>query len=397
MKGKFFYFALSLSLLMAFLRPVQANMNKHPTIDIAVGLENFDFQPLFEEFSAKTGIKVNILAFNNNQLKSELLLYADALQLPDAVIIPSDYMGLSELQFSVVPPSWLSNKLAPKVVENSKVNGELKGVPIMFGNHLIQYYNRTLTQHPITDLQSYVQQTHSNEAKLGWNYYEMYWFITFANSLQPNIIASGEPQLDTRAMRLALSNYQVLLNSTAIDADCAYQCLMNRFKTGKLTYFVNGIWAYRQLKDKLGDDLAVAPMPNWGNHRLTSFASSHVLSFPANAIESKQGPYLKKLVDFMQSQAIQDKLWDELNALPANGDSLQQLTERGDENLATLIASLQATYPQPNEPIMAYIWEAMLKGLTRYLGGVYSVEETTQYMQFIVTKSGQNENKSQHR
>ncbi|MGA4606720.1 sugar ABC transporter substrate-binding protein [Pseudoalteromonas maricaloris] len=388
---------LMFMLLLLVYSPVNARASEPLEIDVAVGLENFDFQPLFEEFSAKTGIKVNILAFNNNQLKSELLLYADALQLPDAVIIPSDYMGLSELQFSQVPESWLSKKLTQKVIENSKVNGELKGVPIMYGNHLVLYYNRALVPHPITDLQTYAQHAVADKPTLGWNFYEMYWFVTFANALQPNLIQAGVPQLDTKAMRLAISNYQSLLNSGIIDADCVYQCLMNRFKTGKLDYFVNGIWAYRQLKDKLKDDLAIAPLPRWGNHQLMSLASSHVLAFPANGIESKKGPHLKQLVDFMQSQKVQDKLWDELNALPANGDSLAELTKRGDKALSQLIASLNETYPQPNEPIMAYIWEAMLKGLTRYLGGVYSVEETTQYMQFIVIKSGQNESKSQHR
>lgn len=78
---------------------IQAKANV--SIDIAVGLENFDFQPLFEEFSAQTGIKINILAFNNNQLKSELLQYADAMQLPDAVIIPSDYMACLNYGFQL--------------------------------------------------------------------------------------------------------------------------------------------------------------------------------------------------------------------------------------------------------------------------------------------------------
>ncbi|RRS09655.1 MULTISPECIES: extracellular solute-binding protein [unclassified Pseudoalteromonas] len=374
---------------------IQAKANV--SIDIAVGLENFDFQPLFEEFSAQTGIKINILAFNNNQLKSELLQYADAMQLPDAVIIPSDYMGLSELRFSTIPSSWLADKLTLRVKNTSKVGGVIKGIPLMYGNHLVLYYNRSLVPEPITDLQHYIQQGHFKAPELGWNFYEMYWFITFVNALQEEVILSDQPHLDTRAMRLALSNYQLLLNSGIIDADCAYQCLMNRFKSAQLRYFVNGIWAYQQLKDTLKDNLAIASLPRWGGHQLISFASSHVLAFPANAVESEKKPHLKLLVEFMQSQRVQDRLWDELKALPTNSDSLDKLTKRKDIALIQLIASLNHTYPQPNEPIMAYIWEAILKGLTRYLGGVYSVEDTTEYMQFIVTKSQKNETKAQHR
>ena len=71
--------------------------------------------------------------------------------------------------------------------------------------------------------------------------------------------------------------------------------------------------------------------------------------------------------------------------------SLARLLDSSDPHLLTLISALAYTTPLPNDPIMAYVWEAMLKGVTRYLAGVYGVEETTKYMQFIINKSIKND------
>ena len=84
----------------------------------------------------------------------------------------------------------------------------------------------------------------------------MYWFASLVNAQQNALIKNAQPELDTRAMRLAISNYQTLYNSGAIDPNCAYQCLMAKFSNAELPYFVNGIWAYQHLKHKLQDDLA---------------------------------------------------------------------------------------------------------------------------------------------
>ena len=100
-------------------------------------MENYDFQPFFNQFTAETGIKVNILAFNNNQLKSELVLYAETAQLPDAVIVPSDYLGLTELDYSNVPQRWYKPDISNHILQSAQVKGVPKGIPIMYGNHLV--------------------------------------------------------------------------------------------------------------------------------------------------------------------------------------------------------------------------------------------------------------------
>lgn len=359
-------------------------------IDVALGMENYDFQPLFNQFTAETGIKVNILAFNNNQLKSELVLYAETAKLPDAVIVPSDYLGLTELDYSSVPQRWCKPNISSHILQSAQVKGVQKGIPIMYGNHLVLYYNSRLIERPFTDLQSFLQLPHKQPV-LGWNFYEMYWFASLANAQQSALITNTQPELDTRAMRLAISNYQTLYNSDAIDPSCAYQCLMAKFSNAELPYFVNGIWAYQHLKKKLQGNLAISALPLWGKQRLTSFASSHVLAFPNQALNTETRSALKLLAEFMLSDKVQDSLWQELGALPVRQASLERLLDSSDPHLIALISALTYTKPLPNDPIMAYVWEAMLKGVTRYLAGVYGVEETTKYMQFIINKSIKND------
>ncbi|WP_440053240.1 sugar ABC transporter substrate-binding protein [Pseudoalteromonas sp. T1lg65] len=378
--------------------PVKASqLDPSKTIDIAVGLENFDFQRLFDQFSEETGITVNILAFNNNQLKSELLLYADARQLPDAVLIPSDYMGLTELNFSTIPEQWLNPDLTDVVKQSIQVSNDIKGVPVIYGNHLLLYYNRKLVSEPITDLYQYLQQSQHQPSSLGWNYYEMYWFSSLVGAFQDRLFDAGVAQLNTLEMEQALSAYQIIYNSKKVDHDCNYQCSMARFREGKLPYLVNGIWAYSTLQQVMSDSLGVAPLPTWQGNQLRSYSSTHVLGFPAQSLQAEKRPLLKKLAIFIQSAHVQDAMWTQLNALPTTKSSLTKLSKHGDKNLQQIILALSHTRALPNEPIMAYIWEAMLKGMTRFTGGAYSAKQTANYMQFIVTKSMQNEKKSKHR
>ena len=53
--------------------------------------------------------------------------------------------------------------------------------------------------------------------------------------------------------------------------------------------------------------------------------------------------------------------------------------------------SLDVYHTAAKRPHNGVCMEAMLKGVTRYLAGVYGVEETTKYMQFIINKSIKND------
>ena len=72
-------------------------------ITLAYGLETYTFSSILSRFTAETGINVTIKAFKNNELKSELIQRSNIQTLPDAIIVPADFLGLKQIAPSIIP------------------------------------------------------------------------------------------------------------------------------------------------------------------------------------------------------------------------------------------------------------------------------------------------------
>ncbi|MFC6271974.1 extracellular solute-binding protein [Pseudoalteromonas fenneropenaei] len=363
-------------------------------ISVAVGMENYDFTPFFAEFTKKTNITVDLLAFANNDLKSELLQQATQDGLPDVIIVPSDYMGLDFLNLSEVPATWLSTKLTPAVRHNSQVNGVYKGVPLLFGNHLLLYYNKKLLTNPPVAWQDFAalkQNIGTDTELIAWNYLEMFWFAAFHNTFGTPLIANGKANLNSPQMVATLKWYKQLRDQLNLDTDCNYTCVNQKFEGGKLAMVINGTWIFNRYGEALGDQLGVAVLPKYHEHPMSPFYSAHVMAFPNQGLTGAKSSALKKLVEFIQSQPLQKQVWQKLQSLPTLDSELNALDktsqQHNNRNLHHMIKALESATAMPNDPEMAYIWEAMLKGVTRYLADVFDAEQAAQYMQYTAEKS----------
>ncbi|TMP25642.1 ABC transporter substrate-binding protein [Pseudoalteromonas rubra] len=357
------------------------------SLTIAIGLENYDFNPLFSEFTRKTGIRVKVVEFENNSLKSELLLRASNNALPDGIIVPADYMGLTALNLSEVPDNWLSTHLIDQVRTNIKANGATLGVPIVFGNHLMLYYNRALVSDPAKSWLQLREQQKKQALKISWNYYEMYWYRAFLGTFGTSLIVNGNANLDTPAMVNALRWYKSLKDEAWLDVECDYDCTVNRFLAGDVAYTINGSWMFQRFSEHFGDNLGVAQLPRLHSEPMRSYFSSHVMAFPDNALSGSKRAELRILSEFLQSLPVQTNLWSSINALPVDRRALEMLKIQGIAQVEALISTLEHAQPMPNEAQMAFVWEAMLKGLTRHLAGVLDEHQAAHFMQHIVEKS----------
>ncbi|AZZ98377.1 extracellular solute-binding protein [Pseudoalteromonas sp. R3] len=365
----------------------QAKQPLPQSLTIAIGLENYDFNPLFKEFTRKTGIKVKVVEFENNSLKSELLLRASNNALPDGIIVPADYMGLTALNLSEVPDDWLSTHLIDQVRMNIKANGITLGVPIVFGNHLMLYYNRALVSDPAQNWQQLREQQQKQMLKINWNYYEMYWYRAFLGTFGTSVILNGNAHLDTPAMVNALRWYKSLKEEAWLDVECDYDCTVNQFLAGEVAYTINGSWMFQRFSEHFSDKLGVAQLPRLRGEPMRSYFSSHVMAFPDNALSGSKRAELRTLSEFLQSLPVQTNLWSSINALPVDRRALEMLKIQGITQVEALISTLEYAQPMPNEAQMAFVWEAMLKGLTRHLAGVLDEHQAAHFMQHIVEKS----------
>ncbi|WP_448213189.1 sugar ABC transporter substrate-binding protein [Colwellia sp. MEBiC06753] len=381
-----FRFVLSL-IFIAFISPLAA---KQQPISIAFGLENYNFQFLLDEFTQQTGITVQLKQFKNNDLKAELIQRANVDSLPDAVIVPSDFIGLTEIKFSEVDPEIISPKISARSLSTAKIGEHYFAIPIVSGNHLVMYYNKALIGEAATDWQRLITQKDAlpdDSHLIAWSYYEMYWFIPFVGAFGEFPYKDSHLNFTTKGMEKALAWYHSLATQGVVDKNCDYNCSVDLFNQGKLAYTINGTWVLNQFNQSLGENLGVALLPSYQQKPMRPYFSSHVLAFPNNSLTGAKSKQLIALAKFFQQKSTQQQLWQHLKSLPTHKDVMSNIANTEDSNIKVILAQLNQAEPLPNDRNMAIVWEALLKGVNRYHAGVFDEQTATEYMNYIAEKS----------
>ncbi|AWB66156.1 hypothetical protein C2869_06770 [Saccharobesus litoralis] len=384
-------------LLLMLLCPWQSvfSQTSSNTITLAFGYENYDFAPLIKKFELQTNIKVNIAGYKNDLLKVELLQRAKNNSLPDAVIVPADFLGIKDIGFLTLSVDWINPNVGKTNLMAVSHRQQIKGVPVIAGNHLLLYYNKALVKQPArswVELQQQKQTLNSDKQidLIGWSYNEMFWFAPFLNAFGGSPLANNQVNLNTAAMRQAMTFYHQLAKSGLVNENCDYECSSNKFTQQQLRYVYNGVWAYGLYQKALGDNLGITRLPAIGKRPMKPYFSVHALGFPStlsNKSNKKLTDNLKQLALFFQSEATQLAMWQNLNSLPVHQNVMQQILLNADDNLQAIIRQLVDAEPMPNDLAMSIVWEAMLKGNRRYWADVFDVNQASRYMQHIATKS----------
>lgn len=359
-------------------------------ISLAYSLENYDFTLIFDEFTAQTGIKIKVASFKNNDLKSELIQRANVKALPDAVIVPSDFTGLGSINVSTISTDLMNPDIRSAAIKSTLVDNKSRGIPIVYGNHLLMYYNKNIIANAGETWAEILQQGRNiNEGQnlIAWSYLEMYWFIPFLGTYGEFPFVDNQVLLNTKGMIKALKWYKNLSVNGIVDLECDYSCAQSQFMAGTLAYTINGSWAYGQYKKGLGNSLGLALLPRLDDNAMKPYFSSHVLAFPDNGLSGPKQKELKLLATFFQSEKVQQMIWDTLKSIPTNSKTLAKIMSKGNVDFDVLMAQLEQSEPMPNEKDMAIVWEAMLKGSNRFLADILDAESAARYMQHVAEKS----------
>lgn len=359
-------------------------------VTIAFTHENYNFFNLFEQFSAATGIQVKTAAFASEDLKVELLQRADNDLLPDAVIVPADYIGLEEINYSEIPPELNDPNTDSSLVSALKIDQKQFGIPIIAGNHLVLYYNKRYVSSPAVTWSSMFEMQNTlpkGVDLIGWSYNEMYWFLPFLTAFGEPPLQGHQMALDTQGMRSALKYYWQLSEQGYVDPHCDYQCSFDKFAAGQLAYMINGVWANGKLNQTMAENLGVAVLPQIGDKTMQPYYSAHVLAFPNRSLSSDKRQHLQRLAQFFQSYQTQAKIWYELHSLPVHRLVLNKVRLEAGQNERAIFEQLDRAVPMPTTREMAIVWEAIGKGANRYMAGVFSAEKATQYMQYVADKT----------
>ncbi len=362
------------------------------TIELWHAHQSQDFvNALAKKFEQKTGHKVNVLPFNTSKVKAELLLAAEAGLMPDAILVPSDYLGLyRELILAELDSSWFDPDLSPTALGTTRIDDAYRGIPIIQGNHLMLFYNKAFVSKPASswaELNRQAQELRESGVEpIGWKYGEMYWFVPFLGAFGGWPMTGTQVTLDTPEMVKALDFYKGLADSGLINRDCEYDCAQKDFIAGKYAYAINGDWAFKDLQNELGDKFGVAVLPAIANTALRPMTSSFALGFPITSVDSDKQAVLKEFAHFAQALEVQQHYFSEFSLLPTNQRALDLVISSAADNEKQLLAQLADAKPMPSERAMAVTWQAMAKGFIRFMEHGYSAQRAATYMQSLANR-----------
>lgn len=340
-----------------------------------------------KDFSKKTGTPVDVNWIIHSDYRSSLLRHSFDGDLPDIALVPGDFLSMgAELKLSEIPASAQDKSILANAKAAGEYDGRSLGAPVIWGNHLMLYYNRDLVKTPATSFAELEKQAIDLRAKgvkpLGMNFGEMYWLVPFLGAYGGwPLDKQGGITLNTKPMEMALEFYYGLVSKKLTEKPCRYDCTYERFVSGEFAYNMTGDWNYKDLKEKMGDKLGVSVLPAIDGRPMVPMFSSYVLIFPNNGLSGPKREVLLKFLKFMQSPEMQRRWALEAKLFPVSERVFKEVTAKADDNMKASLQQLKMAKAMPNERNMAFAWEGMAKGFSGRYNGRISSEEAAILMQ----------------
>lgn len=337
-------------------------------------------------FNQESGHQIQVIQVEPSRIKADILLAAQAKQLPDLMLVPSDFIGLYQpMLLAALPEAWFSPTLMTNALQYVILDGQRWGMPMMQGNHLMLFYNKDLVSTPITQWQQLTTTAPALQAKgiipVSWPYHEMYYFAAFLHTFGGTPVSKGSITLDTPAMIDALEAYRTVANQKWTDPKSDYDTALARFHEGKSAYLINGDWALSDLLKDMGDKLGVSLLPQWQHTPMYSMSGAYVLSVSRTAMDNEvRRPVIKALLSFIQREDIQQFIYQQGSLLPVTQQALAAINQRPSPMDKVLLEQFLLSTPMPSDRAMSIAWQAMEKGFERFKEGS-SATETARYMQ----------------
>ena len=317
---------------------------------------------------------------DQNQLKSQIFRVSDISSLPDVMIVPSDISRLEMLSIEPLSDDWFISDQNYTLASKLPSVAAKKAIPLFVGNHLLQFFNKALVDHPILD---WKELAASYSAPIfSWSYSEMYWFVPFVLTQGTPFLSENLSHLNTPDMVAALRFYKSLAERGAVNQYCNYRCSVKSFMNGETPYHINGTWAIEQLKEALGDNLGVAFLPKFSGYPMRSYYSAHVIVLPALSRHNEAKiASLKSFVKRLQGEQFQTDLMDQSYQLPVNKKALEFLAKQDKSIAGFYVDQLGHSVIMPDSPEMVFIWDALSRGFVRFNAGVLDAPAAARYME----------------
>lgn len=388
-----------LKLLLFFCLGISFSVVANTELKVAYTFGNeSSFRTIMDDFKKSTGIHVVAKYSQHEELKSNMMMLMELKKLPDAIIIPSDHVGLHNLiNYSAIDPSIFKTSIHDRIWKSAMSDGVIYGVPLVQGNHLVLYYNKKLVKNVANNWDDIFAQKKLFDAQgiatIEWDIEEPFYFLPFISAYGGWPIIDGKIELDTQPVVDALNFYKELRIKNVYSKECDYPCVIEKFTTNKLAYHINGEWEAASFSAALSDDLGVSALPSIGDKKMRPSFSTYVIAFPDDSLHQEKREALIKLVDYLQSTAVQQQIWVNTGTIPVEPTAFEHVHSNAKGYSKDIFALMPNTEPLPADEAMSFIWDALGKGLVRHNLDLMDSKKTAVYMQQLAERHMRNAKK----
>lgn len=356
------------------------------------------FEKTIAEYNAAhPDVLVETLYREPEDLRNLYVVAAVGGQGPDVIYSPADNAGVFELTETILP---LDTLFAPGFFDAFSPEGivRLDGRTLMLSDQVRTFlafvYNRTLIPEPPATLDEMVEVLRAatkdvnNDGKpdqygLTWNYREPFFFIPFLSCFGGWVMdEAGNPTLDTEATVRAI-NFILDLRDRygVIPGESDYDMAEALFTEQRAASIINGPWAYAGYGNA-GVDYGIAPLPK--NTETGQWCAPMVATsgYAINSsIEPEKLPYVRDLLMYLTSEAMQVRLVEELHLIPSRRAVRASQAVADDPTLQSMIRQVEVGRPMPIQPQMRQIWDGMRGPYQLVMNGAVTPEEGARRMQ----------------
>lgn len=328
-------------------------------------------QSAADAFTKATGTKVELQTHDFTKIKDDFITEVGAGKGPDVTIGANDWTG-KFVQNGAIAPVELGSKASTfqdVAVKAMTSNGKVYGVPYSIENVALVRNTELAPQAPATfdDLLKTGENLVS-EGKADAVFAAGDAKATAADSfhLYPLQTSFGAPVFEQKTdgsydpTKLAMNNdggtkFAEYMGKMAqgkdYDLNMTGDIALQKFKSGKLPYFITGPWNIAEMK-KAGIKYSIDPVPSAGGSAAQPFVG--VQGFYVSAKSKNTIAAQKFVVDYLGTKDVQSQLFEIGNRAPAQKDAYA--AAQSDPDVAAFGKVGTNGVPMPNVPQMDQVW-----------------------------------------
>lgn len=345
-------------------------------------------EKLCSDFSARANCDVVAESMSMFQLQDRLSHVHSTDEVPDMALVPADMVSLrTYAQLSVIPPH-LQAMIGADLADSMRTAGQVYGVPLLRGNHLVMFYNRDLLPSAPTTWEALAACRPDLAARgcvpIAADLLDPYWFIPFLTGHGGWVLDGTEPDLNTQACRQSLAFLSEQVEAGVLVRHDAVDEMLDQFVAGHAAAIMAGEWVANYLIQKMGSSLAVGPMPTIAGRAMQSMSSSVGLIYPKQSLTGRNGDLVAAFTAFVLGDESQAQWATSVQRLPAKAGIEIDRDALGETSLA-IMDLVDACRPIPLAEVMLDVWFAMRLGLERLLARRCGPAEAASLMQVCAT------------